>query len=86
MNNELYNQRLDLLRKSICEHQDTVKRKQSDIDCYKDNVKELGGLLRELVDNSDFFINSIESNNPHTGLEFDEWQKRARKLLFILEL
>ena len=86
MDTDVYNKRVRTLQRSICEYQDTVKRKQSDIECYKDNVKELGGLLRELLDNGDFFINTIESKNPHTGLEFNEWKSKAEQLLFILEL
>jgi len=86
MNTDVYNKRVRTLQKSICEYQDTVKRKQSDIECYKDNVNELGGLLRELIDNGDFFTNTIESKNPHTGIKLDEWEKRVIQLLFILEL
>lgn len=78
--------RIIQLRKNICEYQDALKQKNSDIECYIENEKRLGALIKKLLDTGDFYTSAIEADPFDMRTDYTEWEKEAKQLLFILEL
>lgn len=84
MEDELHHKRVEQLKREICNCNDAIKRKNSDIECYQSDIIKLKLLIQELLDNGSFFTSAIEAENPWAGLNFQTWETKAKELMFIL--